>query len=179
MTVNKPAPQWYSGRRMKPTASLLAGMLFAVTQAQAQDSGDAVLENPAPPVLDVLGAAAARDLGASEGGTVDLSAALPYRMSAGLTLTPALSVRYGDSKYMAAWFGVSPAQSQRSGLPAFDASSGFVSSRALLGARYRLNARVSLNLFAGMAFLLGDAADSPIVEEDARAIGGLTFQYAL
>jgi len=97
-------------------------------------------------------------------------------MSAGLTLTPALSVRYGDSKCMAAWFGVSPAQSQPSGLPAFDASSGLTSSRALLGARYQLNARVSLNLFTGVVFLLGDAADSPIVEEDTQAIGGMSVE---
>lgn len=276
-------PAWHNGRGMqravKPFAVLLAGMFFAVAPLHAQDSGDAVLDNPAPPVpvlerpgrqhagagvvlaprypgagsyrlrvlpdlrlrwggrffLDtrnglglylleneryafgasihvrpgrdeddaprlnglgdidtaaqarlfgraalgrlVLGAAAGRDLGASEGATVDVSAALPYRMSAEITLTPALSARYSDSKYTAAWFGVSAAQSQRSGLPVYRASSGFTSTSALLAARYRINARVSLNLFAGVVQLLGDAADSPLVEEDAWAVGGVTLQY--
>lgn len=126
----------------------------------------------------VFGVTAAQDLGGSDGVTADFSAAMPHRVDDRLTITPVISTRYGDGDYMSTWFGISPTQSARSGLQRFDASSGFMSATALVGASYRLTENWSTRTFVGVSSLLGDAADSPVVEEEIQFIGGLSVGYA-
>ncbi|MGK2742582.1 MipA/OmpV family protein [Tepidicaulis sp. LMO-SS28] len=126
----------------------------------------------------VFGVAAAQDLGGSDGITVDISAAMPHRVNDRLTITPLISTRYGDDEYMSTWFGISPTQSARSGLQRFETSSGFTSATALVSASYRWTEHWSTRTFFGISSLLGDAADSPVVEEEIQFIGGLSVGYA-
>lgn len=94
--------------------------------------------------------------------TLFVKHALP--LTARTTLTLSGDLRWADEDQMQAYFGVTPTQAARSGHARFDAGSGF--SDAGLAARvdwafadhWILSGRV------GYTRLLGDAADSPLVD---------------
>jgi outer membrane scaffolding protein for murein synthesis (MipA/OmpV family) len=72
-------------------------------------------------------------------------------------------VLVGSDNYVDTYFGVSSAESFRSGLDAFDPDAGLVSAGVELIATYRLNERWWLEGAAKWEQFQGDAADSPIV----------------
>ncbi|AMK20294.1 MULTISPECIES: MipA/OmpV family protein [Sphingobium] len=87
---------------------------------------------------------------------------------------------YGDGKYMRSYFGVTAEESLRSGLAAYRPGGGLrdVGAGATLG--YRLSRRWGLIARAGANRYLGDAGDSPIVEEGSKvqAIAGLALSFS-
>jgi outer membrane scaffolding protein for murein synthesis (MipA/OmpV family) len=83
----------------------------------------------------------------------------------GLTLTLGPRLGFGDSRFANTYFGISDAESDRSGLEPFEAEGGLMSAGVELGARYLLNDRWGLEGNASWGRLLNDAADSPITEE--------------
>lgn len=97
------------------------------------------------------------------------------------TLTPRLTLNYGvaarwiDDEYAESFFGVSALQSQRSGLARYQAESGIGDARLFVNAVYILSPRWILSTGAAVASLQGDAADSPIVEDDSY----FTFDAAI
>lgn len=72
-------------------------------------------------------------------------------------------VRLGDGDYMGTYFGVTPAQAARTGLPVYDPGGGVHSLGATGGVTYRFNPTWSLHSYARYDRLVGDAADSPLV----------------
>lgn len=88
-------------------------------------------------------------------------------------LTQRFSLNYGiaarwiDDEYAESFFGVDALQSRRSGLPQYEAKSGVGDARLFVNAVYILNPRWILSTGAAAASLQGDAADSPIVEDDS------------
>ena len=74
-------------------------------------------------------------------------------------------VTLGDSKYTRAYFGVAPAASLSSGLPAFDAGGGVQSVGLTAGYLRQLSDRWGLAAYARYDRLVGDAADSPVTRE--------------
>ncbi|WP_337997587.1 MipA/OmpV family protein [Oleispirillum naphthae] len=85
------------------------------------------------------------------------------------TLTLSGNLRWADDDEMQAYFGVSPAQAARSGHVRFEAGSGF--SDAGLSARLDWSFAEHWLLSGGLGYtrLLGDAADSPLVDGDGSA----------
>jgi len=79
------------------------------------------------------------------------------------------SASYASDEYAATYFSVTPAGALASGLPVFNADGGFKDVGATLTARYGLSDRWSLVAFGGYRRLLGDFADSPIVEREGDA----------
>ena len=94
-------------------------------------------------------------------------------------LRPSIGAVYASGEYMDAYFGVSPSQSAGSGLTAYNPSSGFKSAGATLAAFYQLNRNWGTNAILTYSRLLGDAADSPIVEDENqyRALLGLVYRF--
>ncbi|MEM9495315.1 MAG: MipA/OmpV family protein [Pseudomonadota bacterium] len=90
------------------------------------------------------------------------------------------SVTYGDDDYNSTYFDVSVAQALASGLSVYDADGG-INSAGLEAALYRpLTDKVSVVLFADYDRLLGDIADSPLVEErgaEDQFTGGIFLNY--
>ena len=91
------------------------------------------------------------------------------------------SVSYASSDYMSTFFDVSAADSAASGLSTFSAESGFKDvGVGLMGVLHlSLNWKVGGGLFYKR--MLGDAADSPVVDDAGDAnqlIGGLSVFYA-
>ena len=98
----------------------------------------------------------------------------PIRLSIGPSLN------FGDGNYMNAYYGVTPSQSQASGLETFSASGGLYSAGLSLSAMAPVTQRSALFLQASISQLTGDAKNAPLVRDrgdPAQAFGGLFWVY--
>jgi MipA family protein len=93
-----------------------------------------------------------------------LAAGSHFALTQRILIKAEASVDFADNAYMDAFFGVTPAQSARSGLRAFDPGSGPKSAGVFLGTEYALTPDWTLLAQASYARLLGDAGKSPVVE---------------
>ncbi|GAA0464965.1 MipA/OmpV family protein [Parasphingorhabdus litoris] len=86
---------------------------------------------------------------------------------------------FADDKYMNAYFGVSSEEAARSGLPSYEAEEGIRDVGAGVTVGYQFSRRWGLIARAGASHYLGDAKDSPIVDEGSKiqAIGGLAVSF--
>lgn len=80
----------------------------------------------------------------------------------GLTLRFGPRVDFGDSTYSNTYFGITPAESLASGLPAYSAGSGLVSAGLEFNAIYQFNPLWGIEGRVKWNRLLDDAANSPI-----------------
>lgn len=91
-----------------------------------------------------------------------------------------VDTRYGDDDWMGTFFGVSQGDAQRAGLDRFNADEGFYSVGLNLGGSYRFSDTWSLGLGLRYERLLGDAEDSPVVDDRGSAnqlLGFTTVNY--
>lgn len=117
--------------------------------------------------------------GDDSGGVVRFGAELASKLPAGISLTTTLGASYASSDYMDAYFSVTPGQSLASvaRLSAYDADAGIKDVYLGFSADVPLAERWTLKLNARYSRLLGDAADSPIVESENQFSGGLGVTY--
>ena len=98
-----------------------------------------------------------------------------------LLVTATGGATWADDDYMASYFGVTAAQNAAStaGLAIFDAEAGIKDVYVSLSADVPIGERWSLKLGARYAHLLGDAADSPVVETESQWQGtlGVTYRF--
>jgi outer membrane scaffolding protein for murein synthesis (MipA/OmpV family) len=103
-------------------------------------------------------------------------------LSSQLTLITRVGTTYADDDYNSAYFGVSAVQSANSlaGLNAFDADAGFKDVHVSLTANYDITPRWTLMAGVGYKRLIGDAADSPVVEtpDQFSAKFGATYRFS-
>ena len=81
------------------------------------------------------------------------------------TLTLGISGTYADDDYMETYFSIDTNNAVRSGLPRFEAEAGLKDVGAHLTLRYQESRHWSALAIFKYARLLGDAADSPIVDD--------------
>lgn len=105
--------------------------------------------------------------GDDTGGLVRLAAEHTSRLAPGFKLVASVGTNYATEDYMTAFFGT--------GLYAPDA--GFKDVFVGATASIDLSDRWSLLLIGRYAHLIGDAADSPIVETESQFYGGLALSY--
>jgi outer membrane protein len=74
-------------------------------------------------------------------------------------------VLFSDARYQRAYFGVTPAVSIATGLPAYRPGGGVHAIALASGATYALNSRWGVFGFARYERLVGDAARSPIIRQ--------------
>jgi outer membrane protein len=120
--------------------------------------------------------------GGHHGTVADFTADGVWAATPALTMSagPRLSVASGEA--MQPYFGVTPAQSITSGLPAFSAKSGVRSYGAGAQARYEWSQQWASKLFVEYDRLTSDAARSPIVSQigspNQTTIGfGLSYTF--
>ncbi len=84
---------------------------------------------------------------------------------------------WASNNYMESFFGVSTKESERSGLKEFDADSGIKNIGIILssGIHFRDNWKIGFDL--QYKRLLGDAADSPIVDDEDQFLAGMSIMY--
>lgn len=98
-----------------------------------------------------------------------------------LTLSVGASLTYGSGDYMDTYFGVSSGDSARSGLNQFNADSGLRDFRVPVMAIFSFNEHWHASGGVIYSRLLGDAADSPIVDNRGsknQLFAGVGLAYA-
>lgn len=118
--------------------------------------------------------------GSHDGLTAKLSAG--HRLSLGpkLALRGEISATWADDNYTETFFGVTAAQSARSGLRQYRPEGGFKDAGISFDLRYNLTDNWDITGRLGYKRLLGDAADSPLVKDRGSAdqlSTGLFFSY--
>ncbi|APX92349.1 structural protein MipA [Halomonas sp. 1513] len=95
-----------------------------------------------------------------------------------VTLGP--SVSYSSASWTRAMFGVSAEDSARSGVAAYEPDSGYLRYGLSGTLSHALTPAWSLTALAGVTYLTGDAADSPIVDDVGDAlqpVAGVFLSY--
>ncbi|MGI9479231.1 MAG: MipA/OmpV family protein [Hyphomicrobiaceae bacterium] len=117
------------------------------------------------------------------GGFFRIGVSNRFEISQRLTAKVRAGATYASEEYMADYFGISAAQSASSlaRLAAFDTEAGFKDVNVYLGATYKIDTRWTLKGGVGYKRLIGDAADSPIVESEDQfsATFGATYRFSL
>ncbi|MBO9455891.1 MipA/OmpV family protein [Paracoccus sp. R12_1] len=106
-----------------------------------------------------------RGFGGHEGVVGELGTTYRTDLSDRVTLWSGVEFGWGNSEYSDTYFGVTPAESVTSGYPEYAPGSGFNSAAIKFRARYALNDRTAIMGEVEYGRLIGDAADSPIVED--------------
>ncbi len=101
---------------------------------------------------------------AHDGTIAELNSTYSYMSGERLRVSASLILEYGNDEFTDTYFSVSEQNSIVSGLPRYEAEEGFNRLSATLFANYMLNQQWSVMGLAGYQRLLGDAADSPIVD---------------
>jgi len=115
-----------------------------------------------------FGGELARDLGEGDGFALDLNAGHPMKLTPQWRVNPALGATFADDDYMQSWFGVTSSQAARSGLAAYDADGGLMSAYAKVDVQYFVSKEWVLGSSFKVERLMGDAADSPVVEDETQ-----------
>ena len=114
-----------------------------------------------------------------DGGQLRFGLEYEQPLSNRVTFLGKAGATYADDDYMDAYFGVSNAQSNASaaGLGVFEASSGIKDVYVDAGVKYKMNERWSLKLNGRYSRLVGDAADSPVIEAEDQFSGSANITY--
>lgn len=99
-----------------------------------------------------------------------------------LSIAPGIFASWGDDDYMQGVFGVNATQAARSGLSRFNAGSGVKDAGIDIRANYEISRNVLVSGEIGYQRLLGDAADSPIVDgagspDQFRVLIGAAYKF--
>ncbi|MCW4461199.1 MipA/OmpV family protein [Sphingomonas sp. BT-65] len=87
---------------------------------------------------------------------------------------------WGDGAYTRTYFGITPGEATRSGLAAYDPGASLRDAGAGVTIGYQFDRRWGLLGRLGWSYLLGDAADSPIVRDEGsrhQGVAGLALSY--
>lgn len=114
------------------------------------------------------------------GGLITPSASVSLPLDQRLFWGASLSATWASEDYMSNRFGISSADSTRSGLRQYDAGAGFKDVALGSSLTYAFSESWALTGFAKYQRLLGDAADSPIVDDRGNAnnfMAGAVISY--
>lgn len=113
-----------------------------------------------------------------KGLVVDLGAGHSTALAPQWRLGMGVATTLVNAEHMQAYFGVTPAQSLRSGYRVYNAGSGIRDVRANVALIHQFNRRLSATLAVSASSLQGDAKDSPLTRQDATVSGVLGVGYA-
>ncbi|MET3649449.1 MipA/OmpV family protein [Phyllobacterium ifriqiyense] len=117
-----------------------------------------------------------KTIGGSDGlvGTVGASVSHSYKQ---FLFSAGASATWADANHMESYFGVTSAQSARSGLAAYDAGAGFKRVDFEASVTYVTEKSWLIQGQIGVGYLVGDAADSPIVQDAFQPSAMLMLGY--
>lgn len=96
---------------------------------------------------------------------IHLNLSMPLFDLAGGVVSGSVSTDYGNRGYMQTWYGVSPEQAKRTGFAEHRPKAGLVSAGVGLKWSHRVGRNGNWYISAEGTRLLGDAANSPIVQK--------------
>ena len=115
-----------------------------------------------------------------EGYKVKFGLSYKYLLTKKLRLGASLSATYASEDYNQTYFGIDTDNSARSGLPQYEADGGFKDAGVGVNVLYLLNENWGVTGIASYKQLIGDAADSPIVDQEgssSQAMVGMGVLY--
>lgn len=112
-----------------------------------------------------MGAELRQGFGGHDGVIGDLFANWSTKLSDSLMLTVGPKATMASRDFTETYFGVTPGQAARSGYRAYSPDGPYMSYGLSASLRYRVNDYLSLGGFAGIDRIVGDAADSPLVDQ--------------
>lgn len=118
--------------------------------------------------------------GTYDGFLIELGADYTTPINEEWQVSGRLSSTFADSNYMSTYFGIDRKDSARSGLKQYDADAGFKDVGLTLGLDYRFAKNWMLGTSFGYTRLIGDAADSPVTDDEGSAnqfFGGVMIGY--
>jgi outer membrane scaffolding protein for murein synthesis (MipA/OmpV family) len=159
------APGWtaapslrYRLARRSKNSRLLSGM---GTVKDGAEAGGAIRWQPGPAGLNLK---VFQGLDRVDGLTAELEASYGAALTESLKGSVSLSAMFADRAYNRDYFGVTQAQSEKSGYPVYDPGAGFKHAGVSGSLGYALTESLGLGLMAGYKRLIGPAADSPLVK---------------
>ena len=114
--------------------------------------------------------------GVHKGWLSTASAGYVWSVSPKFSLAGDMTATYASAEYARKYFSVTSAGAIASGLPTFNAKSGFKDVRGSLSARYSIDERWSLFGIGAYKRLVGSSAESPIVKDAGspnQFVGGI------
>lgn len=117
-----------------------------------------------------------RTIGGSEGLVGVLGADITHVYNRFL-FSAGASATWGDTNHMEAYFGVTPLQSVNSGLAVYKAEAGFKRVDVTASVTYAITNNWLARAQVGVGYLLGDAGDSPVVQEKVQPSAMLMVGY--
>lgn len=111
------------------------------------------------------------------GSTYTLGASMPLYSGTNDQVGLGVSAVYGDDKHMQTYFGVSAAQSLRSGYRSYQAKAGFETVGAAVSWDHVIDKNWSTHTAVGFTRLTGDAADSPLTMRQTTPMVMTGFSY--
>jgi outer membrane protein len=112
-----------------------------------------------------MGAEIRQGFGGHEGAVGDLFVNWSTRLSDSLMLTVGPKATVASRDFTETYFGVTAGQAARTGYRAYAPDGPFMSYGLGASLRYKVNDYLSLGGFAGVDRIVGDAADSPLVDQ--------------
>lgn len=126
--------------------------------------------------LDVS-ASIGRDLGGTDGTTLDLKASNVLPLTPKLFLSPEVGLTFANSTYMQGFYGVNATQSLNSGLAVYKAKSGLESANAAASLIYVIDKKWAPFIRAEGRYLYGSADKTPIYYRRMVAGFGVGVSY--
>lgn len=117
-----------------------------------------------------------KTIGGSDGLTGTIGAKASYRYER-FIFSADVSGTWADDKHMESYFGITSAQSARSGLAQYDAEVGIKRVDLKASVTYMMTENWLVTGSAGTGFLMGDAKDSPIIKDDVQPFAMLGVAY--
>lgn len=111
------------------------------------------------------------------GSTYTIGGSVPLYSGSNDQVGLGASAVYGDNKHAQTYFGVTSAQSLRSGYKAYRAKSGFESVSAAVSWDHVIDKNWSTHTAVGFTHLTGDAADSPLTKRKTTPMIMSGFSY--
>jgi len=118
-----------------------------------------------------------KTIGGSDGLLGSLGAEITQPINEELILGASASATFADKNYMQSYFGVTSAQAARSGYAEYNPGSGVKSIDLSVSATYMFNENWAVRAEQEVGFLVGDAADSPLVKQKIQPKSMLFFGY--
>lgn len=116
-----------------------------------------------------------------EGLVLTPSATFATPLSSRWKLETGVETSYASGNYMSHYFGVNAAEAANSGLQNYDADASFKDVALKLGVGYEVTDHWNLNLLGEYKRMLGDAEDSPVVDDEGdenQFFGGVVVSYS-
>lgn len=119
--------------------------------------------------------------GDATSGVLRMGSEATFHLARGTELVGTVGASYAADHYMRDYFAVTPQQalSSTAGLATYDADAGFKDIFIGGTAKIALSEAWTLRLSARYARLIGDAADSPLVESENQWTAGIGVSYRL